>query len=231
LAEKLAEQSECAGAITEQQALEQRNTLFTSIILVGISSLITEEEIFYLLSDKITENSEADEQQCPKPLKVILFDKNDVENNGIALVNYRSFNEAMEAKQLLNQSHKSKFFGPDFEGAILAEPPIHQLLYKTIFYNESDILKRNKVPFSGSQMIETHRPLCEAIVQEIDSQMYSFYQQMERQELVNTQKVGPQTSTNSSQGNTHLQNQQNVPNHQYPVYIPLVDYSSQNGSC
>ena len=69
---------------------------------MGISSLITEEEIFYLLSDKITENSESDEQQCPKPLKVILFDKNDVENNGIALVNYRSFNEAMEAKQLLN---------------------------------------------------------------------------------------------------------------------------------
>lgn len=55
-----------------------------------------------MLSDKITENSESDEQQCPKPLKVILFDKNDVENNGIALVNYRSFNEAMEAKQLLN---------------------------------------------------------------------------------------------------------------------------------
>ena len=137
--------------------------------MVGISSLITEEEIFYLLSDKITENSESDEQQCPKPLKVILFDKNDVENNGIALVDYRSFNEAMEAKQLLNQSHKSKFFGPDFEGAILAEPPIHQLLYKTIFYNESYILKINKVPFSGAQMIETHRPLCEVIAHEIDS--------------------------------------------------------------
>ena len=64
---------------------EYRNTLFTSIILVGISSLLPESELFHLLSYKISENA-------PKPIKVVYFEKNDVENNGIALVYYQSFN-------------------------------------------------------------------------------------------------------------------------------------------
>ena len=138
--------------IDQQANIEQRNTIFSSIILVGISSLLTELELFYLLSEKINENC-TEEKQSPKPVKVVILDRNDVENNGIATVHYSSFNHALEAKKLLNQQHYpylSKFFGPDFEGAILAEPPISQYLYKTMFYNESYILKFNKVPLMGA---------------------------------------------------------------------------------
>ena len=135
--------------IDQQANIEQRNTIFSSIILVGISSLLTEQELFYLLSEKINDNS----KQGPKPVKVVILDRNDVENNGIATVHYSSFNHALEAKKLLNQQHYSylsKFFGPDFEGAILAEPPISKNIYKTMFYNESYILKINKVPLMGA---------------------------------------------------------------------------------
>ncbi len=84
---------EKTGQLTiDQYLLDCRNTLFTSLILIGVPSLISESELFYMLSDKIYENNDDEDQQQPKPVKIIMFDKNDVENNGIALVHYSSFN-------------------------------------------------------------------------------------------------------------------------------------------
>jgi hypothetical protein len=68
---------------------------------VGISSLLTEQELFYLLSEKLNENC-IESKKSPKPIKVVILDRNDVENNGIATVHYESFNHALEAKKLLN---------------------------------------------------------------------------------------------------------------------------------
>jgi hypothetical protein len=51
-----------------------------------------------LLSEKIG----GKDGNYPKPVKVVLLDRNDVENNGIATVHYSSFNHALEAKKLLN---------------------------------------------------------------------------------------------------------------------------------
>lgn len=181
---------EKTGQLTiDQYLLDCRNTLFTSLILIGVPSLISESELFYMLSDKIYENNDDEDQQQPKPVKIIMFDKNDVENNGIALVHYSSFNQALEAKKLLNQHNPqlNRFFGPDFEGAILAEPPISELIYKTTFNYESYIIKLSKVPILGGQMVDSQKPLCESIVHEMDRQLLSFFHNQLKQELMCSQ--------------------------------------------
>ena len=97
---------------------------YSTLFLVGLSPLLTEDELFYLLTYRMLGST-------PSPTKVILFDQNDSFSTGIALIQYPSFSAALEAKRNINlpNSILNRFFGPNFEGAIVAEPPLGDLVY------------------------------------------------------------------------------------------------------
>lgn len=66
---------------------------------------------------------------APGPLKVENLFRSDVANAGLALAHYGSFSAALEAKRSLNipDSTLARFLGSQFEGALLAEPPLRDI--------------------------------------------------------------------------------------------------------
>ena len=110
---------------------------YHSLFLVGISPLLGEEELLYMLSKKV--------ENAPTPAAVTIFDKNESLSSGFAIIHYTSFSECLEAKRKLNVPHSTltRFFGSAFMGAIVAEPPLSEF-YEKLFAKESKVLKLRK---------------------------------------------------------------------------------------
>ncbi len=128
-------------ATPEDQDINAKNARafqgpYSTLFFVGLSPLLTEDELFFLLTHRMVGSS-------PSPTKVILFDQNASFSTGIALVQYPSFSAALEAKRNINlpNSMLNRFFGPNFEGAIVAEPPLGDLVYRPVFRNECTALR------------------------------------------------------------------------------------------
>lgn len=96
-----------------------------ALVLVGISPLLSQIELMFLLREKMA-------SPAPAPLRVEHLFRSDVANSGISLAHYHSFSAALEAKRSLNIPDPviARFLGSQFEGALLAEPPLRD------FYSE-----------------------------------------------------------------------------------------------
>jgi hypothetical protein len=79
-----------------------------------------------------------------------------VASAGVAIAHYPSFNTALEAKRSLNipDSTLARFLGSEFEGAMLAEPPLRGL-YKEVWRNEANILKIKRPLYERGSLYKT----------------------------------------------------------------------------
>lgn len=77
-----------------------------ALMLLGISPLLSEPELMYLLRERMG-------NPAPAPLSVQMLYRSDVSNAGIGIAHYSSFNAALEAKRSLNipDSTLARFIG------------------------------------------------------------------------------------------------------------------------